>query len=621
MLARSAAVATLVLALFPAVLEPAAAGDTGAEIDRWLRDLGHPDPFVSRRAEAEIRKLGDQALLALTARWRAWPALGASAVDVPFLVVDAILDELAAAFLLRLESEERALELDRRELEELRRHDAALRELRELRAQSPEWEKATTGFRSKAEIYLEWRALEIRREREKTLPEEDETRRRGLERQVASLRELVPQFDAKAEAYGRLRELESTASQLESVEEAAALRRQDLETRTREAEPRVAELTARAHAVGLPAYAAAAARREFIPLDESPRDTGLEPSARRFFDELLRQGVDKLKESGDFVPPMPSEAFDRFRHALAALWVLEVERSGSERERAESLLSSHLARLLAELDHDDSRVRDRAARSLYRLGERGLRALEGRGRPFLEGLLRWRIDPRVYERVGIHFNDYGELPFAARRRKVFQYARAAGADAIPTLRAIVFDDRLEQSFLVKYAAARALASQLGDRAGILALQARHPEMVLKRPEVSRDLFLLQGLALVGSKDYSAAAKSFLKILEEFPFDFQGNYHLAFSYLLLKDYPRAIHHFEIARRILPKDQLTLYNLACAYALGGHHEKAIEALGAAVDAGFDDPEHIEKDPDLDSLRKLQGYRDVLERCRAGRSIPAP
>ena len=43
----------------------------------------------------------------------------------------------------------------------------------------------------------------------------------------------------------------------------------------------------------------------------------------------------------------------------------------------------------------------------------------------VEGLLRWRIPPEVYERVGIHFNDYPQLPFAARRRRIFQYARAA----------------------------------------------------------------------------------------------------------------------------------------------------------------------------------------------------
>ena len=72
------------------------------------------------------------------------------------------------------------------------------------------------------------------------------------------------------------------------------------------------------------------------------------------------------------------------------------------------------------------------------------------------GLLRWRINPEGYSLVGIQFNDYSALPFAARRRKIFQYARAAGGNAIPTLRAIVSRDALEPSFLVKYAAARAL---------------------------------------------------------------------------------------------------------------------------------------------------------------------
>ncbi|HZN60663.1 MAG TPA: tetratricopeptide repeat protein, partial [Planctomycetota bacterium] len=120
-----------------------------------------------------------------------------------------------------------------------------------------------------------------------------------------------------------------------------------------------------------------------------------------------------------------------------------------------------------------------------------------------------------------------------------------------------------------------------------------------------------GYEHIRDKNYVEAVESFQKILDEFPFDFRANYHIAFAYLLLKNFPKAIHHFEIARRISPQDQLTLYNLACAYALaGGKPDEALEALEASVKAGFDDYEHLEKDPDLESLRGLERYRRLVQ-----------
>jgi tetratricopeptide (TPR) repeat protein len=579
-------------------------------IDDWLRDLGDPDPFISRRGAAEIRQLGDEALVPLAARWKRWVEPEFELEALQQLRVEALLDELLVDYLSQLESEYRGLELDRRELAQLESQAAALRELEELRAKLVDWEKATIGFRTKAEIFLEWQALESRRKLQGKLPESDVTRLRGLEKQVTGLREVVPSFDEKAKSYARLLELESIASSLESVRNAAELRRKDLETRSKETQPRVESLTDQLHSIGLPAYAAIAARREFLPLSERPEGPSPRSMVRRFFDKLLSGAVDRLAKTGELVPS--ASHIEKARHQLATLWAVEIDRKGEHAARAKTLLDSHVKQLVAELDHADPRMRDRAAGALFRLERRGIDAVDATEHSFVAGLLRWRIDPRVYERVGIHFSDFAKMPFSARRRKVIQYARAAGPMALPTLRAIVENDDLEKSFLVKYAAARALASQLGDRQGIVTLQARHPEMVLKRPEVSRDLYLIQGLAFVQSKDYADAVREFLKILEEFPFDFQGNYHLAFSYLLLKDYPRAIHHFEIASRILPRDQLTLYNLACAYSLGGRTTEALDALANSVEAGFDDPDHLEKDSDLDPIRKEPRYRTILEKC---------
>ena len=53
-------------------------------------------------------------------------------------------------------------------------------------------------------------------------------------------------------------------------------------------------------------------------------------------------------------------------------------------------------------------------------------------------------------------------------------------------------------------------------------------------------------------------------------------------------------------LLPDDPSVRYNLACSLALTGAREAALDALGEAIQRGYDDPEHLSADDDLASLR---------------------
>jgi len=66
-------------------------------------------------------------------------------------------------------------------------------------------------------------------------------------------------------------------------------------------------------------------------------------------------------------------------------------------------------------------------------------------------------------------------------------------------------------------------------------------------------------------------------------------------------------------ICPSEPTFHYNLACSHALLGRLDEALEALRRAIELGYDDWEHVERDEDLASLRKLDAYERVMAKAR--------
>jgi len=64
------------------------------------------------------------------------------------------------------------------------------------------------------------------------------------------------------------------------------------------------------------------------------------------------------------------------------------------------------------------------------------------------------------------------------------------------------------------------------------------------------------------------------------------------------------------RLRGDDPLTWYNLACSYALLKRVEESLGALRRAVELGYTDVPHLQKDPDLVNLRQSPHYRQFLE-----------
>ena len=66
----------------------------------------------------------------------------------------------------------------------------------------------------------------------------------------------------------------------------------------------------------------------------------------------------------------------------------------------------------------------------------------------------------------------------------------------------------------------------------------------------------------------------------------------------------------------RDPVAAYNAACCLARAGDPDGALQWLGRAIGAGFDDLEQLDGDPDLAPLRNSQQLRELRERMARGR-----
>jgi len=62
----------------------------------------------------------------------------------------------------------------------------------------------------------------------------------------------------------------------------------------------------------------------------------------------------------------------------------------------------------------------------------------------------------------------------------------------------------------------------------------------------------------------------------------------------------------------EDSTIYFNLACAHSRVGQQEKALEALGRALELGWADPKAMVDDPDLQPLRERPEFKALVDRA---------
>lgn len=72
-------------------------------------------------------------------------------------------------------------------------------------------------------------------------------------------------------------------------------------------------------------------------------------------------------------------------------------------------------------------------------------------------------------------------------------------------------------------------------------------------------------------------------------------------------------------LLPDNAIAHYNLACSLSLLGRLDRAIEVLERAIELGYRDFDYLERDPDLENVRRDARYRALIEARKRKHALP--
>ncbi|MCC7143573.1 MAG: redoxin domain-containing protein [Candidatus Eisenbacteria bacterium] len=138
------------------------------------------------------------------------------------------------------------------------------------------------------------------------------------------------------------------------------------------------------------------------------------------------------------------------------------------------------------------------------------------------------------------------------------------------------------------------------------------------------LAVISGLALAAgcaTKETKPTAKTGLPLSTNYATDLLARQSALSDsgYALLEQgkLEEAVAAFRAGDAVVPKGRFVRYNEACAYARSGKLDEAFAALAATVTNGFDDPDQLDYDPDLEPLKADPRFGPLVEQTKANRT----
>lgn len=117
-----------------------------------------------------------------------------------------------------------------------------------------------------------------------------------------------------------------------------------------------------------------------------------------------------------------------------------------------------------------------------------------------------------------------------------------------------------------------------------------------------------------TKNWTEAAAAYGKLTEVAAKDGQAWHRFGYALHALGKLEEALPVHKRAAEFPGVGATATYNVACVYALTGKKDDAIEWLGKAVKAGFNNKAHLAQDGDMDTLRADPRFKEILGGLKA-------
>lgn len=269
---------------------------------------------------------------------------------------------------------------------------------------------------------------------------------------------------------------------------------------------------------------------------------------------------------------------------------------GSHQWPPAELAGEGLAWLELQSAHKGRRTADPELLDLvWRRGLERARAEEGAGH-LLDAL-------RDYQGLAADFAMSATLPPPQELPEVkSKIAALAGSEALTAARR-TWEERKSRDQAYLKRAGRVLASAGGGMT-TKQLVADLEIADLKAREASKD------------RDESLSAQRLLSTVRA-----QTAFYLPTRLREMNQPDRAALLLSVATEIQPDNPNTWYNLACAQAVAGWNRKALDSLHKAVAAGWNDLAQMQKDPDLERLRKEKEFQELVAEVGKKQGAGAP
>ena len=161
-------------------------------------------------------------------------------------------------------------------------------------------------------------------------------------------------------------------------------------------------------------------------------------------------------------------------------------------------------------------------------------------------------------------------------------------------------------------------------ARFLFAQHRYPEAACAYEEAARinpdDYDSLTLLSMpyerMGNRDKAVAARrrsleASERVLKNSPDDVRALYLSGSNLIRAGHVEKGRERLDQAVALRPQDYAVLYNAACGYTAAGNYDRALDLLERAIGTGKGYRVWLENDPDLDPLRKLPRFQQILAR----------